>query len=130
MAESSYRRRWRLYRTATGARVVEKELDALSADDAADIVAEMKLVAQLGLRDGGARHLRNDIWEVRSSGRDVIHRALFAKQGRYGHILLALHVFTKKTQKTPSAKISVAERRLADWQTRPKRSKSMKSSKK
>ena len=52
---------------------------------------------------------------MRAEGNDVAMRALFAKQGRYGQVLLALHVFKKKTQQTPQQKIQLAEVRLADW---------------
>lgn len=119
-----FRRHWRFYRTATGGEVVSKELDALRADAAAALVAEMRVVARLGLKDGGARHLRGDIWEVRADSGEVTLRALFAKQGRFGQVLLALHIFPKKTQQTPPQKIELAEKRLADWTSRgrPRRS--------
>ncbi len=45
-------------------------------------------------------------------------RVLFATEGRRGQVLLSLEGFSKKTQKTPSAKIRLAERRLADWRRR------------
>lgn len=92
-----------------------KALDALGENDAAALLAEMRVVAKEGLKDGGARHLRGDIWEVRTDGEDVTLRALFAKEGRYGQVLLALDVFTKKTQQTPKQKIDLAEKRHADW---------------
>jgi phage-related protein len=116
--KEKHSRQWRLYKTATDNPVVKRELDALDAEDAAELLGEMKAVARLDLRDGGARHLKDDIWEVRSSGRETIQRALFAKLGRYGHVLLAVHVFTKKTQKTPTAKIDLAASRLRDWNAR------------
>lgn len=46
------------------------------------------------------------------------YRLLFAPEGRQGQILLALDGFSKKTQKTPPAKIELAEKRLADWRRR------------
>lgn len=117
-----FHRQWRFYTTAAGGAVVKKEFDDLSADDAAALRAEMKLVSNHGLKDGGARHLRNEIWEVRADGEEVALRALFAKQGRYGQELLALHVFKKKTQQTPAQKIDLAEKRLADWHAQHKKS--------
>lgn len=115
------RRRWRFYKTATGGEVVRKELDALDADDAAELLAEMKCVARDGLLDGGARHLHGEVWEVRADGEGVTLRALFAKEGQRGQVLLALHVFKKKTQQTPPEKITLAERRLADWRARKRK---------
>ena len=112
------RRRWRFYESSNGSPITRRELARLSEDAAAALAAEMRVVARLGLRDGGARHLRNDIWEVRAHGEEIAVRALFAKQGRSGHILLALHFFTKKTQATPKQKIDLAEKRLVDWISR------------
>jgi hypothetical protein len=42
----------------------------------------MRLIERLGLKDGGARHLRGDVWEVRADSDDLAVRALFAKEGR------------------------------------------------
>ncbi len=65
-----------------------------------------------------ARHLRSEIYEVRVSGENRIYRVLFATEGRYSQVLLALEAFDKKTQKTPPAKIELAQERLADWRKR------------
>lgn len=65
-----------------------------------------------------ARHLRRDIWEVRADGNRQSFRILFAAEGYYQHVLLALEGFSKKTQKTPLQKIELAEDRLADWRRR------------
>jgi phage-related protein len=119
----TFRRHWRFYRTEGGADAVRRELDALDAEHAAALIAEMRIIARSGFRDGGARHLRGRIWEVRADSFEVTLRALFAKQGRYGQVLLALHVFKKKTQQTPHSAIELAEKRLRDWTRRsiPKR---------
>ncbi len=55
---------------------------------------------------------------MRADSFEVTLRALFAKQGRYGQVLLALHVFKKKTQQTPHSAIELAEKRLRDWTRR------------
>ncbi|MGA3058538.1 MAG: type II toxin-antitoxin system RelE/ParE family toxin [Candidatus Limnocylindrales bacterium] len=91
-------------------------LRSLSDEDAAEVVAAMTEVRQLGLQ--AARKLRNEIWEVRADGNRVIHRILFAQEGRRGFVLLALVGFTKKTQRTPPDVILLAEQRLADWRSR------------
>jgi hypothetical protein len=84
----TFRRHWRFYRTEGGADAVRRELDALDAEHAAALIAEMRIIARSGFRDGGARHLRGRIWEVRADSVEVTLRALFAKQGRYGQVLL------------------------------------------
>jgi phage-related protein len=62
-------------------------------------------------------HLRNDIWEVRVSGRGVIYRLLYARH-KERRLLLGLAILNKKTQKTPQKDVNLAERRWADWKKR------------
>jgi phage-related protein len=110
------RRRWRDYRTPSGRRPVREFLEELSDADRAAVLAGMEDVRYHGLR--AARHLDDDIWEVRVDGNRVIYRLLFAQEGGRGQILLALEGFNKKTRKTPPPVIELARRRLADWQRR------------
>jgi phage-related protein len=110
------RRRWRDYRTPSDRRPVSEFIDQLSDADAAAVVAAMKEVAVDGLES--ARHLRGDIYEVRAHGDRSTYRILFAPEGRFGQVLLALEVFSKKTQKTPPRNLTLAQRRLGDWRAR------------
>ncbi len=110
------RRRWRDYQAVRGARPVRDFLRSLSDDDYADVRAAMDDVGERGLP--AARHLRGDIYEVRSSGDRVAYRVLFAAEGARGQVLLALEAFKKKTQRTPPDTIALAERRLRDWRAR------------
>jgi phage-related protein len=110
------KRRWRDYVTAAGARPVKDFLDRLGDFDAAAIAAAMREVERSGLR--AAKHLRGDVYEVIADGERQSFRVLFAPEGRHKQVLLALEGFSKKTQKTPPAKIQLAERRLADWRRR------------
>jgi phage-related protein len=91
----------------------------LPSGDRDEILAAMKDVQANGIPV--ARHLRGDIYEVRADGRQATYRVLFATEGRRGQILLALTSFSKKTQRTPSEEIRLAERRLSDWRSRAKR---------
>jgi len=111
-----YKRRWRFYRTSTGSCPVERFLDELSDEDAAAVNAAMKEVQEEGTRV--AHYIRNDIYEVRSRGKDRIYRILFSEEGKHNHILLALEGFPKKTQKIPDSEIKLAEKRLEDWRSR------------
>jgi phage-related protein len=88
----------------------------VSDADAAAIASALKDVALAGLP--AARHLRGDIYGVRADGDRQAYRVLFASEGRRGQVLLALEAFSKKTQRTPPAKIELADRRLADWRQR------------
>jgi Phage derived protein Gp49-like (DUF891) len=87
-----------------GQRLWQRVLDALAVVRPAQPIADIAL--------------RGDIWEVRADGNRVIHRVLFAQEGRRSFVLLALVGFTKKTQLTPPDVILLAEQRLADWRSR------------
>jgi phage-related protein len=113
-----HRRRWRDYRTAAGNRPVKEFLENLSVDDRAQVVSAMKDVELRGL--DVARRLQgyDDLWEVRATGQHRIYRVLFSPEGHYRHVLLALHAFNKKTQRTPPDILRLAAERLADWRRR------------
>lgn len=76
----------------------------------------MAEVRREGLK--AARHLEDEIYEVRADGDRVIYRVLFAPQGKRKQIFLSLEAFEKKTQRTPKEKIRLARRRLHDWERR------------
>ena len=111
-----FKRHWRDYRTATGARPFKDFMMSLSDYDRAKVQAAMKAVAVYGLRR--ARHVRGEIYEVRTDGETQTYRVLFATVGRFSHVLLALEGFSKKTQQTPPGLLALAEARLADWRKR------------
>ena|SRR5215469_6178937 len=111
-----HKRRWRFYRTASGHEPVREFLDSLSQDDASEIAAVMKEIAIDGLI--AARHVRGEIYEARATGSTQIYRILFATEGQFQQILLALEGFSKKTKKTPPHEIDLATKRLADWRSR------------
>jgi phage-related protein len=116
--QSGHKRQWRDYHTASGARPIRDFLLALPDEDRAAILAEMEHVRQHGI--SVARHVRQGIYEVRATYDTKAYRILFACEGRFHHVLLALDGFQKKTQQTPQAHIKRAEQRLADWRWRGK----------
>jgi phage-related protein len=113
-----HHRQWRDYRTPAGARPVKEFIDKLTDEEVAAIAAGMRDVKQRGLI--AARHLRGDIYEVRADASNRSFRVLFAREGRYSHVLLGLSVFEKRARKAPSQEIALAEKRLADWRGRGK----------
>ena len=115
-AQSHPKLRWRYYRTAQGNSPVERELDDLSDEDHAVVTAAMRLVRTYGLR--AAKPLRGDLYEVVAHGPDQGFRVFFAPEGRHGQVLLALELFSKKSQETPRRKLQLAEDRLKDWRER------------
>lgn len=112
------RRRWRFYVTAGGRVPVRDFLDQkdLAPRDRDEILAAMKDVQVNGL--AVARHLRGDLYEVRADGERASYRTLFAAEGARSQVLLGLSAFSKKTQKTPSREMDLADRRLQDWRSR------------
>lgn len=111
-----HRRQWRDYRTAAGGRPIRDFFDTLTDEEAAEILAAMKEVAELGLAT--ARHLRGDIYEVRAEGPTRTFRVVFAAEGKFSQVLLSLVAFVKKTQKTPRSELELAEDRLSQWRQR------------
>jgi phage-related protein len=116
--QPQYKRQWRDYHTESGARPIKEYLLALPDEDRAAILEEMEYVRAHG--PSVARHVRKDIYEVRAMYDTKAYRILFACEGRFQHILLALNGFQKKTQQTPQGHIKLAEQRLADWRRRGK----------
>jgi phage-related protein len=110
------RRRWRDYRTASGGRPVKDFLDGLTDEEVAAVVADMKDVSERGLT--AAKHLRGDVYEIRTDAATRSFRLLLASEGRHGQVLLSLSGFVKKTQKTPVRELDLAESRLRDWRKR------------
>jgi phage-related protein len=64
-----------------------------------------------GKRDSGR-------WQIEIDGERVIFRLLFAEEGRFGQVLLALEIINKKWQKAREQNIRLAEKRLSDWRQR------------
>jgi phage-related protein len=95
---------------------VKAFLDELTDEEIAAVVAGMKDVAERGLP--AARHLRGDLYEVRADAATRSFRILFSTEGRYSQVLLSLSGFEKRTQKTPSRELELAEGRLRDWRAR------------
>lgn len=71
----------------------------------------IQVLSQYGTRAGEPyiKHLDGEIWELRP----LRDRILFAGCAKGKYVLL--HVFTKKTQKTPKREIERAKRELQDY---------------
>jgi phage-related protein len=111
-----FQRQWRDYRSASGRLPVKEFISELSDEEAADVAVAMAEVRVEGLPT--ARHLRGDIYEARAESAHRSFRILFATEGRFGQVLLAVVAFSKKTQRTPPRQVALAEARLTDWRSR------------
>jgi phage-related protein len=91
---------------------VDQELEALPTDMRSRFVRVSGLLEQFGPQDVGMPHIKSlgdKFWEIRVSGRDGIGRGIYiyASEKR----IIVLHVFIKKTQKTPLTALEIATRR-------------------
>ena len=91
---------------------VDLELEALPDDIRSRFVRISNLLEQFGPHNVGMPHIRSlgdKLWEIRASGRDGIARGIYIVATRKS--IVVLHVFIKKTQKTPSRSILIAIKR-------------------
>ena len=88
---------------------VDRELAALAADLRARFVWIAALLEAHGphrVREPYVKPLGGKLWEMRLKGRDNIARAVYL--AAHGRRLVVVHVFVKKSEKTPRAAIETA----------------------
>jgi len=96
-------------------KVVDRELEALPADQRAKFLRIAELIEAKGLdrvREPYVKHLEGPLWEIRMRGRDGISRALYVTAK--GRRAVVVRVFVKKTQKTPRREIRLALERAKE----------------
>ena len=91
---------------------IRDALEALPRDIRARFERIVNLIQDHGLervREPYVKHLEGSLWEMRMKGKDGIARAAYVTAS--GHRVVVVHVFVKKTQKTPRREIETALRR-------------------
>ena len=94
---------------------VKAALEALPGDIRARFERIVNLIQANGLervREPYVKHLEGALWEMRMKGKDGIARAAYVTAT--GHRVVVVHVFVKKTQKTPRREIETALRRAKE----------------
>jgi phage-related protein len=94
---------------------VERELDALTQDVRARFLRIAELLEQHGpasVHEPYVKHLEGKLWEMRMKGKDGIARAIYLTAK--GERVVVLHVFVKKTQKTPPRALETARERAKE----------------
>lgn len=94
---------------------VRRQLEAQPKDIVASFLRVARLIESEGLekiREPYVKHLEGPLWEMRMKGRDGIARAAYVAAS--GRRLVVVHVFGKKTQKTPRREIETALRRAKE----------------
>ena len=84
-------------------------LDRFPADIRASFQRIVELIQAHGLervREPYLRHLEGPLWEMRLKGKSGIARAIYITAS--GMRIVVVHVFSKKTQKTPRREIDQA----------------------
>jgi hypothetical protein len=94
---------------------VDAELERLPLDMRARFVRISGLIELFGPDQVGMPHIKNidkKLWEIRVTGRDGIARGIYvtASQKR----VVVVHIFIKKTQKTPPLAMATAIRRAKE----------------
>ena len=91
---------------------VDSELEALPKDMRARFLWVSELIETRGLTNLGMPYIRSlekKLWEIRVSGRDGIARGIYVVAT--GKRVVVVHVFIKKTEKTPVSAIEIARQR-------------------
>lgn len=101
------------YKTEMGAEPVRDWLLLLTKSDRRQVGEDISYVQfKWPIGKPQVDHLHGAIWEVRTTLKTRIARVLFAVEGE---VMILLHGFIKKTQKTEKSDIDLAETRYKDW---------------
>jgi phage-related protein len=93
--------------------VVDSEMEALPASVRARLVRLLEMLENLGLervREPHVKHLEGKLWEVRAMGSDGMARAIHVTMET--RRIVILHVFLKKSRRTPTTALALARSRL------------------
>ena len=94
---------------------VRNQLSAMPADIRASFGRIVGLIRSHGLervREPYVKHLEGRLWEMRMKGKNGIAHAAYVTA--VGHRVVIVHVFPKKTRKTPRREIETALRRAKE----------------
>ena len=109
--------RWniRSFTTDTGRKPVLEWIASLDEGAQAAVKESVLLLREYGvtLDMPHSRHLGQGLWELRARDSSGIYRVIYFHWR--GRTLCLLHGFTKKTQRTPPADISLARQRMDTW---------------
>jgi phage-related protein len=88
---------------------VESLFDALPENIQASFKRIVRLIQSSGLEqvhEPYVKHLQDRLWEMRSKGKAGIARAVYVTA--IGRRIVVVHIFVKKTEKTPRHEIEIA----------------------
>lgn len=94
---------------------VEDEIFALPPKLQGRLLRLMEMVEAVGLdqiHEPHVKHLDGKLWELRVKAQEGIARGIYVTVT--GRRVVVLHVFVKKTQKTPKAALALAHERMKE----------------
>ena len=89
--------------------VVDREIERLPISLQARLLRLFEMVENVGLdnlREPHVKHLEGKLWELRAKAPEGIARGIYVTA--VGRRLIVLHVFAKKSQKTPVRSLELA----------------------
>ena len=96
-------------------RAADDEILALPPKLQARLLRLMEMVEAVGLdqiHEPHVKHLDGKLWELRAKAQEGIARGIYVTMT--GRRVIVLHVFVKKTQKTPKAALELARERMKE----------------
>ena len=94
---------------------VDRELAALPVSLRARLLRMMELIEAVGLANVHAphvAHLEDKLWEMRAKSAEGIARAIYVTAT--GQRIVIVHIFVKKSQKTPAKALTLARQRAKE----------------
>ena len=94
---------------------VDAEIEALPVALRARLVRLLEAVENVGLealRAPHVRHLEGKLWELRVKAQAGIARGIYVTAS--GRRVIVLHVFAKKSRKTPAQALDTARKRMRE----------------
>ena len=92
---------------------VDAEIEALPPGLQVRLIRLMEAVETIGLEqlhEPHVKHLEGKLWELRAKASEGIARGIYVTVT--GRRVVILHVFVKKSQKTPTAALNLARERM------------------
>lgn len=93
--------------------VADAEIERLPPGLQARLLRLLEMVQSLGLEqlhEPHVKHIEGKLWELRAKAAEGIARGLYVTVS--GRRVVVLHVFVKKSQKTPSRALALARERM------------------
>ena len=92
---------------------VDAEIEALPVSLRARLLRLVEMLEAIGLermREPHVKHVEGKLWELRAKAAEGIARGLYVAVS--GRRVVVLHVFVKKSQKTPRTAMEIARDRM------------------